>query len=407
VDANSLIDEEGLMKGTLLLILWQCCPLPAFAPQEAPPPPAPADPQSITLPASTPIAIRTVDAIDSKKADVNREYAASLDDPLVVNSVTVAPVDAHAFVRVADVKNSKVGRSSLKISLTSVVINGEKVKVNTDKVDSQSGTKAKRIAISAAAGAGVGAAIGASAGAVGAGVGAGIGAAAGTVTGAVTGGGLVIPSETRFSFKLAEPVAVNYLPKATPSASADAALPPIVPPPPPSDEPVVLAQSSPPPQSPAVPSGPLTSAQEPELIGVVYLRDESGGLISLERTTGVLRTRRVGLAIGYSSEMPGATSPVRLKNGQKPIFVVRLANGIDPGKMKLYPLDSTKQIRRTKTDPKNRLWITVQLNITQVGASTYALAPVKDLPSGEYCFSPDGSNDAYCFGSDTGWADVK
>ena len=67
----------------------------------------------ITLPIGTEIAARTIDRIDSKKADKNKEYAASLDDPLVVNGVTIAPANATAFLRVTEIRNPKLkGKAS-------------------------------------------------------------------------------------------------------------------------------------------------------------------------------------------------------------------------------------------------------------------------------------------------------
>jgi hypothetical protein len=166
-------------------------------------------PRTITLPAGTAISVRTIDPIDSKKADLSREYAASLDDPVIVNGVPVIPAKAAAFLRVTDKRNSHIHRASLSISLIAVKINGQRVEVKTGDVDSQSGSQAKRALIGAAAGAGTGAAIGAIAGGVGAGVGAAAGAAAGGVTGLVTGKGVTIASETRFTYKLTEPVVIN------------------------------------------------------------------------------------------------------------------------------------------------------------------------------------------------------
>src|ERR1700685_650484 len=109
------------MKRTVLPIFWQLClssPLLAFSPQA--PSPAPGEGQGITLPAGTEIAIRTVDRIASKNADLKREYAASLDDPIVVNGMTVVPANADAVLRVTDVKNPKLRRASLAISLVAV-----------------------------------------------------------------------------------------------------------------------------------------------------------------------------------------------------------------------------------------------------------------------------------------------
>jgi hypothetical protein len=166
---------------------------------------------SIALPIGTEIAVRTINAIDSKTADPNKDYPASLDDPIIVNGVQVVPANVNAILRVSDVKNPKLkGRASLSLSLVAVEINGQKVGVSTDKVDSQSGSRTKKTAAGAAGGAAIGAGIGALAGgAVGAGVGAGVGAATGTAIAVLTGKGIEIASETRFTYKLTQPVVMN------------------------------------------------------------------------------------------------------------------------------------------------------------------------------------------------------
>ncbi len=147
------------------LILFISClflPLWIYAQQQ---PAAPTEPQSITLPAGTEIAIRTIDRIDSKTADLHREYAAVLDDPIEVDGVTVAPANANAYLQVTDKKSSGFKRrASLSLTLTAVVINGERVQFVTSTVDSQSGSQAKRTLAGGAAGAGAGAVIGGIAG---------------------------------------------------------------------------------------------------------------------------------------------------------------------------------------------------------------------------------------------------
>jgi len=380
------------MKKISLLVFWQFCqlsPLLAFSPQAAPP--AAAEPQSITLPIGTEIAISTIDRIDSKTADLHKEYAASLDDPVIVDGVTVVPARSSAILRVTEVKNPKFKRATLATSLIAVTINGERVEVNTGKVDSQSGSKAKRTAIGAAAGAATGAGIGALAGgAAGAGIGAAVGTVAGGAAGILTGKGVEIAPETRFTYKLTQPLVVNSEePAATqagPSpAPQDAAPQAVAPPPlPPPDEP----------QAP--PNAPLNSGSEPELIGAVYFQDETGALVPLERNSG---TQRTGGSAYW--EMEDAKSPVRLKSGKKMLFVVRLANGIDPATYNLFPLEMKTDSRRTKPDPRNRTApLMLLLNVTKVGESTYGLTPVRNLAAGEYAFSPNNSSNAYCFGVD-------
>ena len=168
-------------------------------------------PERITLPAGTEIAARTIDRIDSKKTDRFQEYRASLDDPIVVHGVTVAPENTSVILRVTDFKNPHLaGHPTLSLALIAVIINGHRINLETDSLESRAGSRSKRTAIGAGAGAGAGAAIGAAAGgAAGAAVGAGIGAAAGTAGAVFTGKGVEIPSETRFTYRLTKPAEIN------------------------------------------------------------------------------------------------------------------------------------------------------------------------------------------------------
>jgi uncharacterized protein YcfJ len=152
-----------------------------------------------------------VDRVDSKTASLSKEYAASLDDPLIVDGAQVAPAGANAFLRVVEAKSSGLGhRASLSITLVAVVINGERVKVETGKVDSQAGSPARRTVAGGAIGAGAGAGIGAAAGgAAGAAVGAGVGAVGGAIAGKLMGKPVEIPPETRFTYKLTQPATLT------------------------------------------------------------------------------------------------------------------------------------------------------------------------------------------------------
>ena len=137
------------------------------------------------------------------------------------------------------------------------------------------------------------------------------------------------------------------------------------------------------------------SAFEPEFIGVVYAQTPSGALIPLERKAAVRHTR-----FGSESwEMDGARSSIRVKDGGKARFVVRLANGIDPNTFKLYPLEVRQGSRRTQANPGNRnAPLTMAFNVIQVGQSSYGMIPAAYLPAGEYAFSPITSNESFCFG---------
>lgn len=165
--------------------------------------------QTVTLPVGTEIAVRTIERIDSKKADLYKEYAASLDDPVVVDGVTVIPVNSKAVLRVSDLQQRKLKHSSLSLTLIAVTVSERRVTIETGSLDSQSGSKVKRTLAGAGIGGGAGAAIGSAAGPVGAAIGAGAGAATGAIVGAATGRGVEIAPETRFTYKLTQPVVIN------------------------------------------------------------------------------------------------------------------------------------------------------------------------------------------------------
>ena len=389
------------MKRTWPLIFAQFCLLV---------PGLPAQQQSITLPVGTEIAISTVDRINSKKADSRKEYAASLDDPVIVDGVTVIPAKASAFLRVSDIQDAGFSRrASLATSLVAVMINGQRVAVNTDKIDSKSGSQVKRTATGAAVGAGTGAAIGgAVGGGAGAGIGAGVGAAGGAVAGKLFGKAVEIAPETRFTYRLTQPVVVDSVVVASneqgaPHARLERAPQPVAQPPADADPPpsATPAPPAPPNERPAPVAEAINTVSEPDLIGVMYFQDLSGTLLSLEQNRAMPRRRASGNSQQTYWEMAGASSPARLKSGQKMLFVIRLANGIDPTTFSLFPLETKNGSRRTESDPGNKTApLTLMFNVTRIGESSYGLAPLQDLAAGEYAFSPKNSDDAYCFGVD-------
>lgn len=102
-------------------------------------------------------------------------------------------------------------------------------------------------------------------------------------------------------------------------------------------------------------------------------------------------------------EMPGPQSRVRLTEASSLVFVVRLVKGVDPAGYSLFPLSTVNGSRRTRSQPGRRgglaTWpFKIDIN-DESGYMTYAFT-VRDLPTGEYSFSPSSSNDGYCFGVD-------
>jgi hypothetical protein len=177
---------------------------------DATPAPAPAGP--IDLPAGTNLVVRMIDGVNSEVNRVGQTFAASLDEPVMVDGSPVIPRGADVVVKLVDAKESGTftGRSELALSLASVKVNGRVVDINTQTVSRESDARGKDTATRAAGVGVVGAVIGAIAGG---GKGAAVGAAAGGAAGAgsevVTKGPQVkIPSETRLTFVLDTPVRI-------------------------------------------------------------------------------------------------------------------------------------------------------------------------------------------------------
>jgi hypothetical protein len=102
-------------------------------------------------------------------------------------------------------------------------------------------------------------------------------------------------------------------------------------------------------------------------------------------------------------EMRGPKSSVRLSETTSLVFILRLPEGVSPGSYSLFQLVTVDGNRRTRSEPGRRGGLmTWQFDIQKNNESnliTYALT-VRDLPTGEWSFSPSSSNDGYCFGVD-------
>ena len=187
---------------------------PAYRPAPAPPPP----PQRrdefgdrAMIPAGTVLTIRMVDSVDSQRDYVGQTYQASLDEPVLdPGGRTLVPRGADVVVKlVDDVQSGKIeGRTVLTLDLVSLRVNGREVDVDTTSITQQSDSRTARSGKVIGGTAALGAIIGAIAGGgKGAAIGAGAGAGAGTVAQVATKGQRVrIPSETRLTFTLQQPV---------------------------------------------------------------------------------------------------------------------------------------------------------------------------------------------------------
>lgn len=168
--------------------------------------------RGVMLAAGTRLVIRMIDGVDSERNTVGQTFAASLDEPVMIDGGAVIPRGADVVVKLVDDKQSGklAGKTVLTLDLMSVKVNGRMVDVNTQTVSEESASRGKRTAKMAGGGAALGAIIGAVAGGgKGAAIGAGAGGAAGAGAEILTKGQRVrIPSETRLTFVLENPVRI-------------------------------------------------------------------------------------------------------------------------------------------------------------------------------------------------------
>ncbi len=186
---------------------------PAYRPAPAPPPPPRRDDfgDRAMIPSGTVLTIRMVDSVDSERDYVGQTFNASLDEPVLdPGGRTLVPRGADVVVKlVDDVQSGKIeGRTVLTLDIVSLRVNGREVDVDTTAITEQSSSRTARSGKVIGGTAALGAIIGAIAGGgKGAAIGAGAGAGAGTAAQVATKGQRVrIPSETRLTFTLQQPV---------------------------------------------------------------------------------------------------------------------------------------------------------------------------------------------------------
>jgi hypothetical protein len=137
----------------------------------------------------------------------------------------------------------------------------------------------------------------------------------------------------------------------------------------------------------------------PDIVGAPFLRGSSG-YIPLEREIGMMS--RGGGMYGAGAtvyRIQGLRSPVRVRQGDRLVFVVRLTAGGDPRQFQLFRLESRMGYRQTQptmggTPPA------LSVTISRIGDLVYEIAPARALYPGEYAVSPMNSNESFCFGVD-------
>ncbi len=170
--------------------------------------------RTYTLPAGSPLRVRTTSTMSTKVLQTGEPFAGSLAEAIVVDGTVIAERGANVTGRVvnSDPGGRVKGRAMLQVAVTQVqLVNGEMANVNTTAFEQLAPSSTKKDAAKVAIGSGVGAAIGAIAGGgKGAAIGAGVGAGAGTGTVLATRGDpAVIPAESVLSFSTQGPISVD------------------------------------------------------------------------------------------------------------------------------------------------------------------------------------------------------
>ncbi|MBZ5599831.1 MAG: hypothetical protein LAN83_16080 [Acidobacteriia bacterium] len=165
------------------------------------------------IPAGTPITIRLQSPVSSAESHSGESFDAVLDEPIVIDGQTVASRGAAVTGKVVAAKAS--GRLQdpgyLRLTLTSISVNGKPLPLQTSSVFVKGGSHEKRNLAMIGGGTGAGALIGGIAGGgKGALIGSVIGAAGGTGTAYATGKKDVgFSTERRLTFRLTQAVAVQ------------------------------------------------------------------------------------------------------------------------------------------------------------------------------------------------------
>ncbi len=167
----------------------------------------------LVVPANTAIYVRLQQSLSSATAQSGQNFSAVLDEPLVVDGQTLAPQGTAVTGKVVAVRESGHLHNAgyLRITLSTLTLNGKSVPLQTNSVFVSGGSYKKRNLAFIGGGTGGGALLGALAGGgKGAAIGSVAGAAGGTTAAYATGKKEVgFVAERRLGFRLMQPLNIS------------------------------------------------------------------------------------------------------------------------------------------------------------------------------------------------------
>ncbi len=155
-----------------------------------------------TVPAGTTLVIRIGETLNPSKNAEGHKFTAKLESAVVIDGVTIVPVDSNVYGVVLEAKKSRrlAGQASIKLGITDIRINGQMHKIKTTALTGVGEQTAKKTAGQTAKWAAVG---GLADGSSGAKTGAKVGLGAAILTG---GNQAEIKAGTLLEFSLTEAV---------------------------------------------------------------------------------------------------------------------------------------------------------------------------------------------------------
>lgn len=156
-----------------------------------------------------------------------------------------------------------------------------------------------------------------------------------------------------------------------------------------------------PPSSPHASAPPPPVDLGPDIVGAPFLRG-ANGYIPLEREYGMMSRGGggiYGMGGGTVYRIQGSRSPVRVRQNDRIVFVIRLNGGADPRQFQLFRLQPYAGYRQTQPT-MGGLPPSLPVTIQKTGDGVYEIYPAQRLYPGEYAVSPMNANESYCFGVD-------